>query len=134
MVDEMQPYKNNGVAFIHDDRGRFCPVGAVAWLRPGRAEKIQQEMISKGIEDALVRDRSFVPESVECSPSPLDKKPAPELFSIHDRFLSAHHLKRKKAARLLGAGKKLTAPEADKALKAATREQLEALAHIVEVS
>lgn len=138
-MNKTQPYRNISCSFIHDDRGRFCPQGSTAWLRPVRAKKILDECEGLGIFEAItpidmVGDSGAESESLN---PPLSEKPgsgsAPitQSPSLMDSFLSLHHTRRKKVARLLGAQGKVKIQEADTFIKAADADELENLAHIL---
>ena len=138
-MNKAQPYKNISCPFIHDDRGRFCPQGSTAWLRPVRAKKIIDECEARGISGAITPvnlgddsgagSESLTPplsETPNSGSAPITQSP-----SLIDSFLSLHHTRRKKVARLLGAQGKVKIQEADTFIKAADADELENLAHIL---
>ena len=131
-MEGLKPYRNDGCSFIHDDRGRFCPVGDVAWLQPIRAKKIIEEGAARGIQGAI----SPIEDPTDLgigrgsqSPLSVSKPPAGSLSSDRDdlvaRFLSLHHSRRKKLAKLLGAKGRIKASQADKFIRSADLETLE---------
>ena len=134
---ETQPYTINALRYVHDDRGRYCPQGSVAWLRPSRATKIVEEMRERGVVDALspaesselsTRSRSALPpsqRSTQPAPGHFQAESAPDLIKV---FLKLHHTRRRKAARLLGATGKISTKQADSVIKAAEPAKLERLA------
>ena len=140
LMNKAQPYKNISCPFIHDDRGRFCPQGSTAWLRPVRAKKIIDECEARGISGAITPvnlgdDSGAGSESLT---PPLSETPssgsAPFIAraDMAAKFLSMHHTRRKKIARLLGAEGKVTSSEADKVIRSAESEELRNLAQLIQ--
>ena len=122
-MEKMKPYRNEGCAFIHDDRGRFSPLGSVAWLHPKRAQAIINEGILRGAPCVIVPvdDDDSVLGRGPLSPLSADKTPAEHHCrdDLIARFLSLHHSRRKKLARLLGAKGRIKAKDADAFIKSA---------------
>lgn len=118
---ELQPYKNRHCRFIHDDRGRYCVIGDVCWLKPQRAEKIINEMAALGINSAisLVSSTQGAPASDDLSlPTPFDV----------GRVLSLNAKARRAIARSLGAPKNVRTKIADELIGKAEIEDLKAAA------
>ena len=134
---ETQPYTINGLRYVHDDRGRYCPQGSVAWLRPSRAIRIVEEMKERGITDALTpapspaellaRGRPALPPSQRKSQPTPGRSQEGEASPV-EVFLALHHSRRKKIARMLGAKGKITASKADSTISAADPKKLSELA------
>lgn len=129
---KLKPYDNIGCAFIHDDRGRFVPVGGVAWLQPERAQKIMAEGAYQGVLKAVEPAESPTisgtgrgqqpPLSADLSPTGDRSNSREDLIA---QFLSLHHSRRKKLAKLLGAEGRIKASLADKYIRAADLATLE---------
>ena len=143
-MSEAQPYTINGIRFVHDDRGRYCPQGGVAWLRPSRASKIIEELRDRGVTDALTPVDETIPARGRVALPPSQRVPhsAPGLLSeeegdevkpdLAEAFLRMHHTRRKKLARLLGAKGKLRAADVKRTIRNADPERLEAFKHLLE--
>ena len=129
-IVKLKPYNNVGCAFIHDDRGRFVPVGSVAWLREDRAEQIIHEGAAPGVLEP-VKIKASLNDSEsdrgELFPLSADKAPVGDRSNLTDlinQFLALHHSRRKKLAKLLGAKGRIKASTADKYIRAAKVEDL----------
>jgi hypothetical protein len=117
---ELQPYKNLHCRFVHDDRGRYCAIGDVCWLKPGRAEKILDEMARNGIESAIepleVAQDAPASDDLSLPTSPFDV----------GRVLSLNAKARRAIARSLGAPKNVRTKIADELIGKAEIEDLKA--------